>query len=206
VHQPDYSRAARVVEEMMNGHTPNVWISDRYSAEQKHAQRIKPVWRIWRATRPLRWEPGSDDLPLRVQAVGLAKPSSGQRYRPVSKPRRSPAKSASLKATRGASCRGDKMRPRSQLQPKSSGARAASDLLRLSWRGRGHQQLLGAKAAALRDPAKSHKRLSRHVGRPSRSGCAHDRRYSKAKGRKPLSDNPRHPGLKTRNSAKNEGG
>ena len=26
VHQPDYSRAARVVEEMMNGHTPNVWI------------------------------------------------------------------------------------------------------------------------------------------------------------------------------------
>ena len=24
VHRPDYSRAARVVEEMMNGHTPNV--------------------------------------------------------------------------------------------------------------------------------------------------------------------------------------
>jgi len=24
VHQPDYSRAARVVEEMMDGHTPNV--------------------------------------------------------------------------------------------------------------------------------------------------------------------------------------
>jgi len=35
VHQPDYSRAARVVAETMNGHTPNVWISDRYSAQQK---------------------------------------------------------------------------------------------------------------------------------------------------------------------------
>ena len=27
VHQPDYSRGARVVEEMMGGHEPNVWIS-----------------------------------------------------------------------------------------------------------------------------------------------------------------------------------
>ncbi len=32
VHQPDYSRAARVVDETMGGHRPKVWISDRYSA------------------------------------------------------------------------------------------------------------------------------------------------------------------------------
>ena len=32
VHQPDYSRAARVVDEMIAGHVPEVWISDRYSA------------------------------------------------------------------------------------------------------------------------------------------------------------------------------
>ena len=29
VHQPDYFRAARVVDEMMAGHKPAVWISDR---------------------------------------------------------------------------------------------------------------------------------------------------------------------------------
>jgi len=39
VHQPDYSRAARVVDEMMAGHKPTVWISDRYSAQQKHGER-----------------------------------------------------------------------------------------------------------------------------------------------------------------------
>ena len=39
VHQPDYSRAARVVHEMMNGRMPDVWISDRYSAQQKHGAR-----------------------------------------------------------------------------------------------------------------------------------------------------------------------
>ncbi len=36
VHQPDHLRAARVVEAMMDGHAPDVWISDRYSAQQKH--------------------------------------------------------------------------------------------------------------------------------------------------------------------------
>ncbi|HEY5128368.1 MAG TPA: IS66 family transposase [Bradyrhizobium sp.] len=39
VHQPDYSRAARVFDEMMAGHEPEVWISDRYSAQQKHGER-----------------------------------------------------------------------------------------------------------------------------------------------------------------------
>jgi transposase len=39
VHQPDYSRAARVVDEMMDGHAPTVWISDRYSAQQSHGER-----------------------------------------------------------------------------------------------------------------------------------------------------------------------
>jgi transposase len=32
-HQPDYSRGARVACEMMDGHAPQVWISDRYSAQ-----------------------------------------------------------------------------------------------------------------------------------------------------------------------------
>src|SRR5271156_5009746 len=32
VHQPDYSRAGRVVDEVMGGHVPEVWIADRYGA------------------------------------------------------------------------------------------------------------------------------------------------------------------------------
>lgn len=39
VHQPDHSRAARVVDDVMAGHKPAVWISDRYSAQQKHGDR-----------------------------------------------------------------------------------------------------------------------------------------------------------------------
>jgi transposase len=39
VHQPDHSRAARVADEAMGGHVPHVWISDRYSAQQKHGAR-----------------------------------------------------------------------------------------------------------------------------------------------------------------------
>jgi len=66
-HQPDYSRAARVVAETMNGHTPNVWISDRYSAQQKHGAAHQPVWRIWRATRPMRWSMDRTNLPLRFK-------------------------------------------------------------------------------------------------------------------------------------------
>ena len=38
VHQPDYSRAGRVAEEMMDSHVPEVWISDRYSAQQNHGE------------------------------------------------------------------------------------------------------------------------------------------------------------------------
>src|SRR6478736_6715030 len=38
VHQPDYYRAARVVDEMMNGRAPAVCISDRYSAQQSYGE------------------------------------------------------------------------------------------------------------------------------------------------------------------------
>jgi transposase len=35
VHTADFTRAAQVVRDTMNGHLPEVWISDRYSAQQK---------------------------------------------------------------------------------------------------------------------------------------------------------------------------
>ena len=67
VHQPDYSRAARVVEEMMDGHAPKVWISDRYSAQQKHGARHQTCLAHLARDTAFALEHGSDDLPLRFK-------------------------------------------------------------------------------------------------------------------------------------------
>jgi transposase len=67
VHQPDYSRAACVVEEMMDGHTPNVWISDRYSAQQKHGAVHQTCLAHLARDTAFALEHGSDDLPLRFK-------------------------------------------------------------------------------------------------------------------------------------------
>ena len=39
VHTAEFSRAAQVVRDTMAGHKPEVWISDRYTAQQGHAAR-----------------------------------------------------------------------------------------------------------------------------------------------------------------------
>ncbi len=64
VHQPDYSRAARVVEEMMGAHVPDVWISDRYSAQQSHGRRHQTWLAHLARNTAFAQEHGSDDLPL----------------------------------------------------------------------------------------------------------------------------------------------
>jgi transposase len=67
VHQPDYSRAARVVDEMMGGHVPQVWISDRYCAQQKHGVRHQTCLAHLARDTAFALEHGSDDLPLRFK-------------------------------------------------------------------------------------------------------------------------------------------
>ncbi|MGZ3291384.1 MAG: IS66 family transposase [Xanthobacteraceae bacterium] len=67
VHQPDYSRAARVVEEAMGGHVPEVWISDRYSAQQKHGARHQTCLAHLARDTAFALEHGVDDLPLRFK-------------------------------------------------------------------------------------------------------------------------------------------
>jgi transposase len=67
VHQPDYSRAARVVDEMMAGHKPAVWISDRYSAQQKHGERHQTCLAHLARDTAFALELGSDDLPFRFK-------------------------------------------------------------------------------------------------------------------------------------------
>jgi len=67
VHQPDYSRAARVVDEMMDGRAPAVWISDRYSAQQSHGERHQTCLAHLARDTAFAFENGSDDLPLRFK-------------------------------------------------------------------------------------------------------------------------------------------
>ena len=67
VHQPDYSRAARVVSDMMGGHVPEVWISDRYSAQQSHGVRHQTCLAHLARDTAFALEHGSDDLPLRFK-------------------------------------------------------------------------------------------------------------------------------------------
>ena len=67
VHQPDYSRAARVAEEMMAGHEPAVWISDRYSAQQKHGERHQTCLAHLARDAAFAFEHGSDDWPFRFK-------------------------------------------------------------------------------------------------------------------------------------------
>ena len=67
VHQPDYSRAARVVDEVMAGHVPEVWISDRYSAQQTHGERHQTCLAHLARDTAFAFEHGSDDLPFRFK-------------------------------------------------------------------------------------------------------------------------------------------
>ncbi len=39
LHEAAFSRAAQVVRDVMDGHRPRFWTSDRYSAQQNHAER-----------------------------------------------------------------------------------------------------------------------------------------------------------------------
>jgi transposase len=67
VHQPDYHRAARVVDEIMEGRAPAVWISDRYSAQQSHGERHQTCLAHLARDTAFAFEHGSDDLPLRFK-------------------------------------------------------------------------------------------------------------------------------------------
>ena len=64
VHRPDPTRAARVVEEMMDGHVPKVWTSDRYSAQQNHGERHQTCLAHLARDAAFAVEHGSDDLPF----------------------------------------------------------------------------------------------------------------------------------------------
>jgi transposase len=67
VHEPDYSRAARVVTDMMGAHKPEVWISDRYSAQQSHGEKHQTCLAHLARDAAYACEHGADELPLRFK-------------------------------------------------------------------------------------------------------------------------------------------
>jgi transposase len=78
VHTAAFSRAAQVVHDMMAGNRPEVWISDRYSAQQGHGMRHQTC--LAHLDRKARFvaEHGSDLIGMRLQfwfdrAFGLAR-------------------------------------------------------------------------------------------------------------------------------------
>ena len=78
VHTAAFSRAAQVVHDTMNGHRPEVWISDRYTAQQGHGLRHQTC--LAHLDRKARFvaEHGSDLIGIRLQfwfdrAFGLAR-------------------------------------------------------------------------------------------------------------------------------------
>jgi transposase len=164
VHQPDFSRAARVVEETMSGHVPQVWLSDRYSAQQKHGVAHQTCLAHLARDTAFALEHGSDDLPLFKlwfgKAFDLARDIASFKASTIASKKRALEKQLAALLAAATGC--DLAR---ELQAKIM--RAQNQLLtflQLSRRGRGHQQRFRAKAPALRDPAKSHQRLPRHVG------------------------------------------
>ena len=82
VHTADFSRAALVVHDTMAGHKPEVWISDRYTAQQGHGVRHQTC--LAHLDRKARFvaEHGSDLIGMRLQfwfdrAFGLARDMAG---------------------------------------------------------------------------------------------------------------------------------
>ena len=67
VHQPDYTRAGRVVDEVMGGHVPEVWISDRYGAQQNRGARQQTCLAHLDRDAEFAFEHGCDDLPFRFK-------------------------------------------------------------------------------------------------------------------------------------------
>jgi transposase len=67
VHQASSTRAASVVREMMDGHRPAVWISDRYTAQQGHAAEHQTCLAHLARDVAYAVEASDDPVPFRLQ-------------------------------------------------------------------------------------------------------------------------------------------
>ena len=67
VHHAAPTRGACVVHEIMDGHRPAVWLSDRYSAQQGHADRQQTCLAHLARDVAYAFEAGDDTLTLRLK-------------------------------------------------------------------------------------------------------------------------------------------
>src|SRR5919202_3057286 len=67
VHQAAQTRAASVVHTMMDGHRPQVWLSDRYSAQQGHADAQQTCLAHLARDVAYAREASEDDVPWRLE-------------------------------------------------------------------------------------------------------------------------------------------
>ena len=67
VHQASPTRGAVVIRDMMNGHRPAVWLSDRYSAQQGHADAQQTCLAHLARDVAFADEAGEDLLPMRLK-------------------------------------------------------------------------------------------------------------------------------------------
>jgi len=67
VHEPQLSRAAQVVHDMMAGHRPTIWLSDAYSAQQNHGKHQQTCLAHLARDVAYGLEVSDDDLPFRLK-------------------------------------------------------------------------------------------------------------------------------------------
>ncbi len=67
VHEAALSRAARVIDTVMDGHRPDYWLSDRYSAQQGHADKHQTC--LAHLARDIAWvnQVGDEAIGLRLK-------------------------------------------------------------------------------------------------------------------------------------------
>ena len=174
VHHAAPTRGACVVHEIMDGHRPAVWLSDRYSAQQGHADRQQTCLAHLARDVAYALDAGDDTLALRLKlwldgAFALARTITTSAPSTVTTKRRKLERSLGDILAAPATC--DLAR---DIQNRMR--RARDQLLTFaSFPGRVEPTNNACERGptARRDPAQEHQRLSRHVVRQGRSRRAH---------------------------------
>ena len=164
VHQASPTRGAVVIRDMMDGHRPAVWLSDRYSAQQGHADAQQTC--LAHLARDVAYadEAGEDFLPMRLKlwlqgAFALAARIETLAAATIAARRRALERRLAAILDTPTSC------DLAQTSRTGSDERATNfSPYPLARSGRRVQQWLRTCPQTVGDPAQSDQRLSRHVG------------------------------------------
>jgi len=142
VHHAAPTRAASVVHEIMDGHRPAVWLSDRYSAQQGHADRQQTCLAHLARDVAYAVEAGDDPVAFRLKlwlgsAFALAKGIGSLATSTITAKRRTLERTLDAILDPG---RPDRLRSGARHpEQDAAGARPVADLRVLPRPGRGDQ-------------------------------------------------------------------